>query len=218
MTVTNALIANNGCVGVSDGGYNLEWQGSPNATLTCGFTNHAQNGVDPGLAAGLANNGGPTQTLAVSSTGAAYLNGDGDVCRQTGMGNVNGVDQRGAPRPRGGPCTIGAFEPQLTSTSVSSSGSPSAYGQAVTFTADVSAVTPGFGIPTGTVAFYDGTSSTTPIACTNSGGRPWAAGRPPAPPARSPQAPTPSAPCSPTPTAPSPAATRMWEAATARRW
>ena len=101
VTVTNTLIANNSCGGdITDGGYNLEWQGA-GGTLTCGFgtSNHDQVGVDPGLAAGLANNGGPTQTLAVSSSGAAYFNGNGTVCQATGPGSVNGVDQRGEPRP-----------------------------------------------------------------------------------------------------------------------
>jgi RHS repeat-associated protein len=43
-----------------------------------------------------------------------------------------------------------------TATSVTSSANPSVFGQVVTFTATVSAVSPGVGIPTGTVAFKDG--------------------------------------------------------------
>jgi hypothetical protein len=43
-----------------------------------------------------------------------------------------------------------------TSTSLTSSVNPSVYGQSVTFTATVSANSPGSGTPTGTVNFYDG--------------------------------------------------------------
>jgi Ca2+-binding RTX toxin-like protein len=43
-----------------------------------------------------------------------------------------------------------------TTTSLSSSANPSAYGQSVTFTATVAPVSPGAGTPTGTVLFYDG--------------------------------------------------------------
>src|SRR4030095_8145909 len=46
-----------------------------------------------------------------------------------------------------------------TSTSVTSSLNPSVYGQSVTFTASLSVVAPGAGIPTGNVEFFDGTTS-----------------------------------------------------------
>ena len=46
-----------------------------------------------------------------------------------------------------------------TTTSVASSLNPSTYGQPVTFSATVSANSPGSGTPTGTVTFYDGTTS-----------------------------------------------------------
>jgi 6-phosphogluconolactonase (cycloisomerase 2 family) len=46
-----------------------------------------------------------------------------------------------------------------TSTSVTSSGNPSARGQQVTYTASVSVSAPGTGLPTGTVAFSDGGST-----------------------------------------------------------
>src|SRR5205807_2444116 len=41
-----------------------------------------------------------------------------------------------------------------------SSANPSAFGQAVTFTATVSAVAPGVGVPTGSVDFFDVTTNT----------------------------------------------------------
>jgi hypothetical protein len=46
-----------------------------------------------------------------------------------------------------------------TTTRVTSSSRPSVFGQSVTFTATVSAVTPGSGTPTGTVTFMDGTTT-----------------------------------------------------------
>jgi hypothetical protein len=46
-----------------------------------------------------------------------------------------------------------------TTTTVVSSLNPSTYGQAVTFTATVSANSPGAGTPTGSVTFYDGSTS-----------------------------------------------------------
>jgi hypothetical protein len=49
-----------------------------------------------------------------------------------------------------------------TTTKVSSSANPSVYGQAVTFTATVTAVSPGSGTPTGSVEFYDGSADLGP--------------------------------------------------------
>ncbi len=46
-----------------------------------------------------------------------------------------------------------------TTTGVTTSVDPSAWGQSVTFTATVSVVSPGSGTPTGTVTFYDGTTA-----------------------------------------------------------
>ena len=46
-----------------------------------------------------------------------------------------------------------------TKTTVASSTNPSRFGQPVTFTATVRAVAPGSGVPTGTVAFFDGLTS-----------------------------------------------------------
>src|SRR5205823_1250529 len=45
-----------------------------------------------------------------------------------------------------------------TSATVASSATPSVYGQAVTFTAAVTASAPGSGVPTGTVTFKDGST------------------------------------------------------------
>src|SRR5262249_44345305 len=46
--------------------------------------------------------------------------------------------------------------PAATTTSVTTSGSPSVFGQSVTFTATVGVTAPGAGAPTGTVPFMDG--------------------------------------------------------------
>lgn len=78
--------------------HNLEF----NPTNTCGFTSATQHG-DPklGLRAG---NGGPTETLALT-TGSAAID--------TGGTSANGcptTDQRGVTRPQGAACDIGAFE------------------------------------------------------------------------------------------------------------
>ncbi len=109
VTVSNTIVADaagNNCYPTfyfHDGGYNLEYSGSnPN---TCNFTDHAQSG-DPKLGS-LANNGGPTQTLALQAGSPAIDNGNDAVCAAS---PVNNLDQRGAPRPAGAHCDIGAFE------------------------------------------------------------------------------------------------------------
>jgi hypothetical protein len=114
VVVSNTLIANNTCAtsgGVlSDGGNNLEFQSSGSNT-TCGFTTAVQHS-DPHLAA-LADNGGPTETMAVDTTGAAYNMGNPAVCAEA---PVSGVDQRG--QPRSASCSIGAYEPQPSAPTV----------------------------------------------------------------------------------------------------
>jgi hypothetical protein len=57
-----------------------------------------------------------------------------------------------------------------TTTALSSSVNPSAFGQGVTFSADVDVVAPGAGTPTGTVTFViDGTTTLGPVAVDGSG-------------------------------------------------
>ncbi len=56
-----------------------------------------------------------------------------------------------------------------TKTVVKSSGSPSAFGQSVTFTATVTVKTPGSGTPTGSVIFYDGSTELGPGTLNGSG-------------------------------------------------
>ncbi len=54
-----------------------------------------------------------------------------------------------------------------TTTQVTSSANPSNYGQAVTFTATVTANAPGGGTPSGTVTFYDGAAVLATVALSN---------------------------------------------------
>jgi CSLREA domain-containing protein len=61
---------------------------------------------DPVLGA-LLNNGGTTQTIAITNTSPAYNAGDNATCAAA---PVNNVDQRGVARPYGAMCDIGAFE------------------------------------------------------------------------------------------------------------
>jgi len=106
-SVTNSIIANSigaNCVaGVfTDGGHNLQWPGT-----SCGETIPS---LDPLLdPSGLKENGGPTQTIALLPGSPAIDAGDPEVCANP---PVNGVDQRGHPRPGAASvnCSIGAFE------------------------------------------------------------------------------------------------------------
>jgi len=154
-TLSNTLIANNTCFdgshSITDGGYNLEYQGGGPAT--CGFQDHAQSG-DPRLGS-LADNGGPTQTLAVSTLGYAYAHGNPAVCQQTGPGQVNGVDQRGLPRPSQY-CAIGAFEPQA---GLEGGGGP----PADTATATGTTTAPATATPTATGTAAPATATTTAV-------------------------------------------------------
>jgi hypothetical protein len=108
----------------------------------------------------LADNGGPTQTQAITPSSSAYGGVPAAVCRSAPFLRV---DQRGLPRPGTGEmnCDIGAYEYQAsnTTTSLASSENPSTAGGQVTFTATVSPTPNG-----GTVAVTDG--GTTISGCT----------------------------------------------------
>ena len=90
--VENSLFADNGCAtGITDGGGNLDWpdSGCPGV-----------NG-DPRLHA-LADNGGPTPTMALGAGSAGIDAALSGICPAT--------DQRGIVRPFGAGCDIGAYE------------------------------------------------------------------------------------------------------------
>jgi predicted outer membrane repeat protein len=81
---------------VTDGGHNISWPDT-----SCPGLN-----VDPNLGP-LANNGGPTQTLALPPGSPAV-----DGVPATGAG-CPPTDQRGVSRPQGPSCDVGAFELQV---------------------------------------------------------------------------------------------------------
>jgi len=91
---------------ITDKGHNID------SGASCGFsrTHVSLSSTDPQLdPAGLADNGGPTQTVAVESGSPAINAGDEGACKAA---PVKGVDQRGFARPGTGStsCTIGAYE------------------------------------------------------------------------------------------------------------
>jgi len=114
LTVTNTILANSTSAGncaffsgsVTDGGHNLD------DGTSCGFStaNGSLNNTDPRLdPAGLQNNGGPTQTIALEAGSPAINAGDESVCAAP---PVNNLDQRGFFRPglNSTNCSIGAYE------------------------------------------------------------------------------------------------------------
>jgi hypothetical protein len=112
LTVTNTIVANSPSGGncasysttiITDGGHNIDDDGS------CGFSGTSLKTnpmLDP---AGLADNGGPTQTIALQASSPAINAGDESVCAAP---PVNNLDQRGYARPGAGAtrCSIGAYE------------------------------------------------------------------------------------------------------------
>jgi hypothetical protein len=135
----------------TDGGYNLD------SGTSCGFSsaNHSLTNTDPKLGA-LADNGGPTQTMALGVGSPAIDAANNSVCAAA---PVSGIDQRGVARPQGPACDIGAFElvpTATTTTTITASAGEVACGQKVTFTAHVTSAS---GTPTGSVTFKDGSTA-----------------------------------------------------------
>ena len=97
---------------VTDLGHNLSWPSDNNCPGAR---------ADPLLDTSLANNGGPTQTLALLPGSPALNAGNAQTCPDT--------DQRGETRPQGAGCDIGAYEAKIvnifrvTNTNDSGSGS-----------------------------------------------------------------------------------------------
>ena len=93
----NTADANANCFGtVSSQGHNLD------SGNTCGLAGPADTVNTNPLLAALANNGGPTRTLALMR-GSPAINA-------AGLSGCPASDQRGHSRPRGPACDIGAFE------------------------------------------------------------------------------------------------------------
>jgi predicted outer membrane repeat protein len=112
LSMENSIIAGNtspgatpdDCVGaINSLDYNLI-QSTAGCTIT-NTTTHNITGVSPQLAA-LAQNGGPTQTMALLAASPAIDAANDATCAL--------VDQRGMPRPQGAHCDMGAFEYQFS--------------------------------------------------------------------------------------------------------
>jgi predicted outer membrane repeat protein len=103
VALKNSIIAstNSNCAGDGkfiNGGNNIQWPGT-----SCGSDIPS---VDPKLGT-LADNGGPTETIALLEGSPAIDAGNAAVCAAD---PVNNKDQRGVTRPQGAACDIGAFE------------------------------------------------------------------------------------------------------------
>ena len=96
---------------VTDAGYNLSDDNS-----NCGFTQATsqKNVSNLGLASGLANNGGPTETVALEGNGRANAYIPIASCTDQSIPPVTlATDQRGFSRPgagHGNACSAGAYE------------------------------------------------------------------------------------------------------------
>jgi hypothetical protein len=131
-----------------DGGYNLD------DGTSCEFTAaaHSLSNTAPKLGP-LADNGGPTQTMALLGGSPAINAGNDSVCAAA---PVSGVDQRGIARPQGADCDLGAVEFVGVATPITTfSATQTPCSQQVTLSAQVSG---GSGTPTGTVTFREGTT------------------------------------------------------------
>ncbi|MGH2364712.1 MAG: S8 family serine peptidase, partial [Chloroflexota bacterium] len=124
VTTQNTLLVNNvpNCTAaVTDLGYSLS------DDPTCGFSpaNHSLSVSANTTLGPLANNGGPTETMALLS---------GSPAIDTGGTSANGcpsVDQPGLSRPQGAACDIGAYEAAVPT--VSPSAAPGTDGYALRF-------------------------------------------------------------------------------------
>ncbi len=128
--------------------------------LTEGIDGNQVAVTSPGLATALANNGGPTQTLALLA-GSPAIDAGSNALAVDANGNPLLYDQRGIGYPRivNLVVDIGSFERSLaTTTVVKSSLNPAQVGDLIVFTATVSPSNANVITPTGTVTFYNGTT------------------------------------------------------------
>jgi hypothetical protein len=148
--LVNTLLSANApsnCSGtITDAGHNLS------SDTSCGFTSlDSMNNTDPKLGP-LADNGGPTLTMALLPGSPAIDAGDNASAPPT--------DQRGAPRPAGLACDIGAYEYDPLSLAMPPPTQTAEAGAVVNFAALVT----GFPPPT-YQWFFNGNALT---GCTNS--------------------------------------------------
>lgn len=152
---------------ITDNGYNLSDDASCHFTAT-GSKNSVTN-ID--LASMLASNGGPTQTLALTSTASAAVN-------QIPPADCLATDQRGyeRPAPNQTNCDIGAFElgaqpaPPITvdcSNAVASSPSLTASSPTIFFPEDVNGVTDTAGPFTISITGVREDKPVAPLLCPN---------------------------------------------------
>jgi len=109
LTLTNTIVADSpsggNCSGtIVDGGNNLQFGGT--VANSCGGSIPTP-GTDPLGSNVLANNGGPTETIALPEGSPAIDAANDAVCAAV---PINGVDQRGVTRPQYAHCDIGAYE------------------------------------------------------------------------------------------------------------
>ena len=121
----------------------------------------------------LANNGGPTRTMALLP-GSAAINAGNNALDADSDGVILPSDQRGTGFPRvvGGTADIGAYEYPFLTTRISLSapgGATSTFGQMVTFTATVVVIDGGTGVLAGSVEFFDGRTPLGSVALDGSG-------------------------------------------------
>jgi CSLREA domain-containing protein len=106
----NTLLAGNpgnNC-GSSTGGVIVDEGGNLDDGTSCNFlTNSLSSGVAALDPLGVQNNGGPTDTVALTANSNAVDLGLNDVCAAAPVSNL---DQRGGTRPIGAACDTGAFE------------------------------------------------------------------------------------------------------------
>jgi hypothetical protein len=104
-TLRSTIVADNAggnCIGlITDGGYNIDDDGTCGFTQATGSLPNTNPLLDP---AGLQDNGGPTQTIALQPESPAV-----DLVGQEACPPPE-TDQRGIERPQGEACDSGAFE------------------------------------------------------------------------------------------------------------
>jgi len=105
-TLKNTIVVGSGfstdcSEGITDGGYNLDDDGS---CVSAGTSSTANPKLNPN---GLRDNGGPTQTIALLKRSPAI---NAIPKGANGCGTEITKDQRGVQRPQGSRCDIGAYE------------------------------------------------------------------------------------------------------------
>jgi predicted outer membrane repeat protein len=127
-TILASSVSGNCSGTMTDDGYNISNDSS------CGFSaTGSHNNTNPMLdPAGLANNGGPTQTIALLEGSPAIDAIPLDSCTDP-AGNRLATDQRGLPRPDAGEhvCDIGAYEFQDAPVFAGQPGKPNCHGKSV---------------------------------------------------------------------------------------